>query len=366
MAQDKTARRRFLKNSLLAGLAIGTSGCSSFAKRASPLPPLEEEVPDFSEANVLRQVAGIRPYRKDKFRLEFVRSGQKSIVHNYGHGGAGFTMSWGCAEIAAEWIAPFARPGDEVAVLGGGVIGLTTARMLIDRGLRPRIYAAAFAPEITSYFAGAQWGPAIVSQGETDREKEMFVEILRRSYRRYERMDGFRYGVSHRLNYADEEGDRPLDRLPGDLLPAVRDLDRLPFPGKAHKGKQYRTLFIEPPVFLQAITRELKDRNVIFEKREFASEADVHSLTQTCIVNCMGLGARRVYNDDLLVGVRGQLVHLNPKPLPWLLIHRDGYIFPRSDAIVLGGTFEKGIEDTTPDPTARVAILDGNRRFFYD
>lgn len=357
-------RRSFLKSSVAAGLMIGASGCASFGRYR--LPPLEEEIPDFSESNVLRQVAGIRPYRKNKFRLELVKSADKKIVHNYGHGGAGFTMSWGCAELACEWIAPFAQPGEEIAVLGGGVIGLTTARLLVDRGLHPRIYAAAFSPEITSYFAGAQWGPSYVAKGETSREKEMFGEILGRSYRRFERMDGFKYGVSHRLNYSDEGGDGPLENLPEGLLPTIRDLDRLPFPGKSHKGKQFRTLFIEPPIFLQALTRELTERNVAFEKKEFTSEADVHALPQKCVINCLGLGAGKVYNDDLVTPARGQLLHLKPKQLPWLLIHKDGYIFPRTDAIILGGTFEKGISDATPDPKDRLTILERNRRFFFD
>lgn len=355
-------RRSFLQKSFAAGLVIGTSGCASFVQ----LPPLQEEVPDFSERNVLRHVAGIRPYRREKFRLELAKSGDKTIVHNYGHGGAGFTMAWGCAELATEWIAPSCRPGEEVAVLGGGVIGLTTARLLTERGLRPRIYAAAFAPEITSYFAGAQWGPSYVAKGETSREHELFLDVLSRSYRRYERMDGFQYGVSHRLNYCDDGDDGPLERLPEGMLPVVRNLDRLPFPGKVHKGKQYRTLFIEPPIFLQALTRELEAGNVAFIKQEFASEADVHALPHRCVVNCLGLGAGKVYNDELVVPARGQLVHLNPKQLPWLLVHKDGYIFPRSDAIVLGGTFERGVQDLNLDRAGREDILERNRRFFYN
>jgi D-amino-acid oxidase len=358
----RTGRRRFLKNSLLAGIAIGASGCAS---RLVQLPPLEEEVPDFSSNNVLRHVAGIRPYRKDKFRLERTRSGEKTIVHNYGYGGAGFTMAWGCAEIASEWIGASARPGEEVAVLGGGVIGLTTARLLVERGFRVRIYSASFIPEVTSFFAGAQWGPTYVAHGESSQDQQFFWEILNRSYRRYERMDGFKYGVSHRLNYADEFGDRPLERLPDGLIPPVRKLDRLPFPGIAHKGMQFRTLFIEPPIFLQAITNELKERDVAFVRQELQSEADVLKLQQKCVVNCLGLGARRVYNDDRMVGTRGQLVHLKPKPLPYLLVHQNGYIFPRSDAIVLGGTFEHGVEDATPVPSERDAIIARNRQFFF-
>ena len=48
---------------------------------------------------VLRERVGLRPFRKSGVRLEEqkLRDG-RTVIHNYGHGGAGFTMSWGCAE----------------------------------------------------------------------------------------------------------------------------------------------------------------------------------------------------------------------------------------------------------------------------
>jgi D-amino-acid oxidase len=49
---------------------------------------------------------GLRPFRKQNVRLE--REQDTSIIHNYGHGGAGVTLSWGCAmdvvEIANELV----------------------------------------------------------------------------------------------------------------------------------------------------------------------------------------------------------------------------------------------------------------------
>jgi len=48
---------------------------------------------------VLAERVGLRPFRKSGVRLERDRlSGGRSVVHNYGHGGSGFTLSWGCAE----------------------------------------------------------------------------------------------------------------------------------------------------------------------------------------------------------------------------------------------------------------------------
>ena len=48
--------------------------------------------------NVLAERVGLRPFRKSGVRLERdqLRDGP-TVIHNYGHGGAGFTLSWGCA-----------------------------------------------------------------------------------------------------------------------------------------------------------------------------------------------------------------------------------------------------------------------------
>jgi len=48
---------------------------------------------------VLAERVGLRPFRKSGVRLERgkFRDG-RAVIHNYGHGGSGFTLSWGCAE----------------------------------------------------------------------------------------------------------------------------------------------------------------------------------------------------------------------------------------------------------------------------
>ncbi len=56
--------------------------------------------PALREAKVLEHRVGLRPTRPS-VRLEAERSGELTVVHNYGHGGAGVTLSWGCAEDAA-------------------------------------------------------------------------------------------------------------------------------------------------------------------------------------------------------------------------------------------------------------------------
>ncbi len=53
-------------------------------------------VPDLKNIEIMSESVGLRPVR-ESIRLEIEKFGEKTVVHNYGHGGSGFTLSWGCA-----------------------------------------------------------------------------------------------------------------------------------------------------------------------------------------------------------------------------------------------------------------------------
>lgn len=65
--------------------------------------------PTFENAEVLEVKVGLRPVR-DEVRVETERFGDKTVVHNYGHGGAGFTLSWGCANEVVDLVKQMALP----------------------------------------------------------------------------------------------------------------------------------------------------------------------------------------------------------------------------------------------------------------
>jgi D-amino-acid oxidase len=54
-------------------------------------------VPEVREKQVLAHAVGLRPGRH-AIRLEAEVVGGGVVVHDYGHGGSGVTLSWGCAE----------------------------------------------------------------------------------------------------------------------------------------------------------------------------------------------------------------------------------------------------------------------------
>jgi D-amino-acid oxidase len=64
--------------------------------------------PDLADARVLSHAVGLRPGRPEP-RLETERRDGGVVVHNYGHGGGGVTLSWGCAEEVVRHVAAAVR-----------------------------------------------------------------------------------------------------------------------------------------------------------------------------------------------------------------------------------------------------------------
>src|SRR4029079_10969735 len=148
-----------------------------------------------SADRVIRTVVGLRPFRPSGFVVRAEKLDAHTLIHNYGHGGGGMTMSWGTAHLATE--LALAGGQTRAAVLGCGGVGLATARLLQRRGFAVTIYAKDLPPNTTSNIAGAQWSPAesYDSDHVTPEFREQFVRAARLSHREYQLLAGDYYGV---------------------------------------------------------------------------------------------------------------------------------------------------------------------------
>jgi glycine/D-amino acid oxidase-like deaminating enzyme len=352
-------RRTFAAGSaaLLTGCATTGVGTRTVSD-CTPLAPVEAD-----PSRLIRAVAGLRPYRRSGFVVRAEALGDKRLVHNYGHGGGGITLSWGSAKLAAD----LGLPGHSgaVAVLGSGVMGLSTARLVQDAGFPVTIYTAALPPDTTSNIAGGQFHPYAVFDDEavTPAFKAQFTRALDYSWRRFQIMVGEDYGVRWLPTYVERRS--PEARLLETFPPVNRQLRPAEHPFPFDNVLRYDTMYIETGRYLRQMIRDVRIAGGRIEVRKFATPADFAALPESLVFNCTGLGSRELFGDQELQPARGQLAILEPQPdVNYAFTGSPGYMFPRPDGILLGGTFELDEWDPTPEPAMIQRIIASHRRFF--
>lgn len=318
---------------------------------------------DVAANRVIRSIAGLRPYRAGGFVVRAEPLGQKRLVHNYGHGGAGITLSWGSARLAAD-LGLNGHKG-AVAVIGAGIIGLTTAKLVQEAGFPVTIYTAALPPETTSNVAGGQWHPFghFRESAVTPEWRRQFHAAADYSWRRFQIMVGEDYGVRWLATFSERE------RPEAALLPTFPPINRMlaanehPFP--VANVSRYDTLYVETGRFLRQMLRDIQIAGGNIKVQSFNTPAEIAALGEQLIFNCTGLGARQLFGDQELRPARGQLEILLPQPeINYAFTGQAGYMFPRPDGIILGGSFQLDNWSTVPDPASSARILRSHQALF--
>lgn len=344
---------------------FGSSSSPATPRASAPAArPLRQlGAPDF---DLLHQdspfVAGVRPHRDGGMRLEAARpidtdSGRKFIIHNYGHGGAGLSLSFGAADkvrdiLARIVAANFAHsPLPELAVIGAGVIGLVTGHEILERWPQARItiYAAECdGRKTTSYIAGGRFAHiSEVAEATDGAARAELARCLARSEDRLAQLArtplGDRFGIMRVQSYSLAVGSSG-----GNV--------RIATGAATHAATEYASWLIDPTRLMPNLKEHLEKRQVQFVQRSFAAVEDVHALPQSVIINCTGLGAGALFSDPAIEPRRGHLVVLrNPGKLRYMLNSwcgdsRTRYLFARHDDIVIGGTIQRGNVATSFDP----------------
>lgn len=381
-------RRRFLRDAGLSALALSSGpllgACATVAKAPPPDPshfapsrPLARI--RASEDRIIAINVCTRPFRAQGPRIEAERIGERTIVHNYGHGGAGWSLSWGAA---AEALALVRQTGArELAVIGCGAIGLTTALLAQRSGLQVRIYARERLPRVPSAFATGVWSPdsRIATAEHADAAfAQRWETMARTSFATYQTLLGLPgepvgwhdfyhlRGGTPPPNAAGSDPEPDYARLESaripDIGPRSQPLRAEQHPFQADSVRRGTQMVFNLMAYSRLLMEDFLELGGTIETRVFESPAQFADLREKTVVNATGYGARALLGDDSLVPVRGQTARLVPQPevdygLSWG--GHNLFVVPRADGLLVQSQepADYGNADATPDRAISVAAV---------
>jgi D-amino-acid oxidase len=371
-------RRRVLQGGTALGGVnlLGLAGCETVGAPAIA-PPAAGSALNLapiraSEDRLFDITVCLRPFRAAGPRIETEQVGDALVVHNYGHGGSGWSLSWGSGTLAVRMA--MASSAAEVAVLGCGALGLTSAILAQRAGAKVTIYARDFLPETRSSRATGTWTPdsriALVDQaapGFAERWEEM-ARISYKTYRSYLGLPGTpvewqdRYYLSDTTPQPHGEGGEPGVLTFATYGDRVRDINPAPVllpagatPFPAKYVRRFSSMTFNIADYGHTLMTDFLIAGGQVRRMEFHTPSELASLKEKVVINCPGYAARTLWKDASIVPVRGQIGWMIPQPEVTYGVVFDGVnVVPRRDGIVLqmleGGDMRGyGDENETPD-----------------
>ena len=390
------SRRHVLAGISGLGLA-GVAGCATTSP-ASPAParpgfqprvlaPLRMDMSRLTHMTVC-----LRPFRAAGPRLDVETVGDKRVVHNYGHGGSGWSLSWGSAQIAARNALEGGHR--DIAVIGCGALGLTTALTLQRAGADVSIYAAERTPQTRSARATGVWSPDS-RIADAARAPAAFGDVWERMardswamHRTYVGLPG--QPVFWNDNYILRDAPRPdatpqqptseptqpvidfahySDRI-RDLGSRSRPLEPHEHPFPVDQARLGLTMTFNVAELAARLTADFLREGGRIHQMTFNTPADLSRLSEPVVVNCTGYGARALWGDATITPVRGQISWLAPQPeIDYSLYYSGVSVVPRPDGIVvqaLGGSdmYGYGIEEEVADRAEAARAINTVARLF--
>jgi glycine/D-amino acid oxidase-like deaminating enzyme len=364
-----SSRRRFLGLAAAAGSLAALGPPRSEAQSVetpgglAPLPKVHAQTNRIIAISVCT-----RPFRAQGPRIEAERLGRKLVVHNYGHGGTGWSLSWGSSAIAVALAK--ANRARELAVIGCGALGLTSALVAQRAGFKVRIYAKDRPPDVRSSYATGHWSPSsrfCTAENATPELVQRWEDMARTSFRTFQHMlglpgDPIEWCDGYYLRELEPGAPQPLeqsepsyaglDHRLRDLVPFSEELPdgTHPFPG--FYVRRYHDLVFNISSYMRMLQADFLAAGGEIETREFESPGDLMRLREKTLINATGYGARALFGDESVVPVRGQLLRLIPQPeITYSLSYGSLFMLPRRDGIVVqtrqGDAY--GSDDITPD-----------------
>ncbi len=361
-------RRTFLQQAASSAAALSLTACTprkpilAAAPQAPPLPPYDPVPPIYPirahEDRLFRITVCLRPFRPQGPRLDTEQVAGKLVVHNYGHGGSGWSLSWGSSTIAVQ--KALSNGDRDIAVIGCGALGLTSAILAQRAGARVTIYAKQRPPEVRSARATGSWTPdsrIAFTKDAPPTFAAQWEQMARASWSMYQSYLGLpgnpieysdRYVLSGDLGAPipiptpqptsprPELGFARYEHLIADITPHLEELPPCSHPFPVQHCHRTTSLQFNVADYSRQLLNDFYIAGGKIETVEFHTPSDLITLPQKAIIHCTGYGAKALFNDASIVPVRGQIGWLIPQPeVNYGFYYQQLNILARRDGIVV-------------------------------
>lgn len=244
----------------------------------------------------------------------------------------------------------------QVIVIGAGVSGLTSALALQADGHRVTVVTADPSEDSTSFLAAAVWFPTHAGPPDLVQEwSRTTFDVLVQQAR-----DGIP-GVVMRETMALYRQPPGRPDWTG-AVGRVRDAEPNELPVGYPYGLRFVVPLVEMPLYLPWLREQFMAQGGQLDLRRVQTPAELASESVGAVINCSGLAARELVGDESVYPVRGQIVRVSNPGLTMSVRdedHPDGraYVHPRTDDVILGGTLDEHVWDTTVDSREAEAIV---------
>ena len=355
-------------------VATSVAGAPSlpFYDMPGAIPPIRADVD-----RIFRITVCLRPFRSAGPRLDVERVGEKIVVHNYGHGGSGWSLSWGSADVVVTKAVEAAAGKKDLAVIGCGALGLTAALTAQRAGMKVTIYAKERPPYVRSARATGSWTPdsrIALASAVSPNFAAQWESMARTSFAMYQSylgMPGNPIEWTDRYFLSDEDEnpranteEKPihdfihLNPRISDLTPRTHLLPSGTHPFPTKYVERTTSMSFNVADYSRQLMNDFLIAGGMIETREFRSPQEIASLSQPVIVNCTGYGARQLWSDESVVPVRGQIAWLIPQEgVHYGLYYRGVNVLARRDGIVVqpARSDEEGWNDSNEQPDREAA-----------
>jgi len=345
---SRAGRRAVLRGAgsfaAMAGLQACAPGGGGVASAGSPPSGPPSLVPLRATLDQLIDVkCCIRPLRAAGPNLGTEVIGDTLIVHNYGHGGSGWSLSWGSAEIAvgkALSVLP-----EEIAVVGCGIIGLTSAVVAQRAGLKVTIYARELIQRTRSFRASGSFTPdsrVALAEPAGPQFGDTWERMARLSWKAFRTYLGL---PGNPVEFVDSYAlsDKPIEKrhwpadpaITGsfatagapqqnsefahynerikDIMPQAVDIPAAENPFPVAYAQRQSAMHFNFASYGHTLLSEFFERGGRFVNRDFHSRAELAALPQKVVIHATGYAARDLWGDRTIIPVRGQTGWLVPQ-----------------------------------------------------